>query len=171
MPQSFANLFDPGALAIVGAGTVLATASDPSTGRLRTLVDLNTAQTLGTVSAVNADSYDENGDVIPQIYHGRTRAERHQELIRYGIEGGVAQVKRAFEIAGGQGAININVLWEMGGAQQVLEGVLERTNKKFIHRFQQMESIAAGRGTRLADLSLAEMDAIWDEVKSRTTQI
>ncbi|WP_374530089.1 NAD(P)H-dependent flavin oxidoreductase, partial [Novosphingobium sp.] len=32
-----------------------------------------------------------------------------------------------YEIAGGKGAININVLWEMGGAQQVLEGVLERT--------------------------------------------
>ncbi|WAC23674.1 NAD(P)H-dependent flavin oxidoreductase [Blastomonas sp. SL216] len=82
---------------------------------------------IGTVSAVNADSYDENGNVIPQIYHGRTRAERHQELIRYGIEGGVAQVKRAFEISGGQGAININVLWEMGGAQQILHGILERT--------------------------------------------
>jgi NAD(P)H-dependent flavin oxidoreductase YrpB (nitropropane dioxygenase family) len=82
---------------------------------------------IGTVSAVNADSYDENGNVIPQIYHGRTRLERHQELIRYGIEGGVAQVKRAFEIAGGQGAININVLWEMGGAQQILHGILERT--------------------------------------------
>jgi nitronate monooxygenase len=82
---------------------------------------------IGTVSAVNADSYDENGNVIPQIYHGRTRLERHQELIRYGIEGGVAQVRRAFEIAGGQGAININVLWEMGGAQQILHGILERT--------------------------------------------
>src|SRR5206468_1944833 len=30
-------------------------------------------------------------------------------------------------IAGGKGAININVLWEMGGAQRVLHGVLERT--------------------------------------------
>ena len=28
---------------------------------------------------------------------------------------------------GGKGAININVLWEMGGAQRVLQGVLERT--------------------------------------------
>jgi hypothetical protein len=36
-------------------------------------------------------------------------------------------VKKAFEIAGGKGAININVLWEMGGAQRVLHGVLERT--------------------------------------------
>ena len=37
------------------------------------------------------------------------------------------QVQRAWDIAGGKGAININVLWEMGGAQRVLEGVLERT--------------------------------------------
>jgi hypothetical protein len=29
--------------------------------------------------------------------------------------------KRAHEIAGGKGAININVLWEMGGAQRVLK--------------------------------------------------
>jgi hypothetical protein len=34
---------------------------------------------------------------------------------------------RAHDIAGGKGAININVLWEMGGAQQMLEGVLEQT--------------------------------------------
>ena len=51
------------------------------------------------------------------------------------------------------------------------EGVLERTNKKFIHRFQQMETIAAARGTKLQDLSLTEMDAIWDEVKSQTPRI
>jgi NAD(P)H-dependent flavin oxidoreductase YrpB (nitropropane dioxygenase family) len=33
------------------------------------------------------------------------------------IDGAVEQVKRAYEISGGKGAININVLWEMGGAQ------------------------------------------------------
>ena len=82
---------------------------------------------IGTVSAVNADSYDGNGNVIPQIYRGRTREERHHELIRYAIEGATTQVRKAFEIANGRGAININVLWEMGGAQAVLEGVLERT--------------------------------------------
>jgi len=82
---------------------------------------------IGTVSAVNADSYDANGNPIPQIYRGATRIERHQELIRYAIEGATTQVKKAYEIAGGRGAININVLWEMGGAQAVLEGVLERT--------------------------------------------
>ncbi|MGD9812421.1 MAG: NAD(P)H-dependent flavin oxidoreductase [Sphingobium sp.] len=82
---------------------------------------------IGTVSAVNADSYDAAGHPIPQIYSGRTRRDRHEELIAYAIEGAVEQVKRAFEIAGGRGAININVLWEMGGAQRVLHGVLERT--------------------------------------------
>jgi len=82
---------------------------------------------IGTVSAVNADSYDAEGRIIPQIYDQLTRLERHEQLIRYAIDGAVEQVRRAYEIAGGHGAININVLWEMGGAQQVLEGVLEKT--------------------------------------------
>ncbi|HWW63209.1 MAG TPA: nitronate monooxygenase [Sphingomonadaceae bacterium] len=82
---------------------------------------------IGTVSAVNADSYDPEGKIIPQVYHALTRRERHEELIQYAIDGAVEQVRRAFDIAGGKGAININVLWEMGGAQRVLHGVLERT--------------------------------------------
>jgi len=75
---------------------------------------------IGTVSAVNADSYDAEGKIIPQIYRALTRRERHEELIQYGIDGAVAQVKRAYDVSGGKGAININVLWEMGGAQRVL---------------------------------------------------
>src|SRR5947199_6397493 len=82
---------------------------------------------IGTVSAVNADSYDPEGRIIPQIYHALTRRERHEELIRYAIDGAVAQVQRAYEMASGKGAININVLWELGGDQRVLHGVLERT--------------------------------------------
>jgi nitronate monooxygenase len=82
---------------------------------------------IGTVSAVNADSYDPEGRIIPQVYHALTRRERHEELIRYAIDGAVAQVQRAYEVANGRGAININVLWEMGGAQRVLHGVLEKT--------------------------------------------
>ncbi|WP_448657897.1 NAD(P)H-dependent flavin oxidoreductase [Sphingomonas sp. CJ99] len=82
---------------------------------------------IGTVSAVNADSYDADGKIIPQIYRALSRRERHEELIEYAIEGAVQQVQRAWELAGGKGAININVLWEMGGAQRVLHGVLERT--------------------------------------------
>ena len=82
---------------------------------------------IGTVSAVNADSYDAEGKIIPQVYKALTRRERHEDLIRFAIDGGVEQVRRAYDISGGNGAININVLWEMGGAQQVLEGILEKT--------------------------------------------
>jgi NAD(P)H-dependent flavin oxidoreductase YrpB (nitropropane dioxygenase family) len=82
---------------------------------------------VGTVSAVNADSYDPEGRIIPQVYNALTRRDRHEELIQYAIEGAVAQVQRAYELASGHGAININVLWEMGGAQRILHGVLERT--------------------------------------------
>jgi NAD(P)H-dependent flavin oxidoreductase YrpB (nitropropane dioxygenase family) len=82
---------------------------------------------IGTVSAVNADSYDPEGRIVPQVYSALTRRERHEELIRYAIDGAVEQVRRAFEMSDGKGAINVNVLWEMGGAQRILHGVLERT--------------------------------------------
>lgn len=49
------------------------------------------------------------------------------------------------------------------------EGVLEKTNKKFIYRFQQMETFATAGGKKLENLTLAEMDAIWNEVKKQTT--
>jgi NAD(P)H-dependent flavin oxidoreductase YrpB (nitropropane dioxygenase family) len=82
---------------------------------------------IGTVSAVNADSYDAEGKIVPQVYNALTRKERHDELIGYAIDGAVEQVRRAYDVSSGQGAININVLWEMGGAQPILEGVLEQT--------------------------------------------
>ncbi len=79
---------------------------------------------VGTFSAVNADSFDADGNVIEQIYRGRTRRERHEELVRYAIDGGVTQAKIAYESANG-GILNVNVLWEMGAAERVLRGVLE----------------------------------------------
>lgn len=45
------------------------------------------------------------------------------------------------------------------------EGALERTNQKFMARFRKMEQQAKLSGQSLADMSLAEMDAIWNEVK------
>ncbi|WP_431281825.1 NAD(P)H-dependent flavin oxidoreductase [Humitalea sp. 24SJ18S-53] len=80
---------------------------------------------VGTVSAVNADSYDADGKVIPQIYHAKTRRERHEELVAYGIAGGIAQVKVAHEVNGGRGRIHANILWEMGGAERIIRGMLE----------------------------------------------
>ncbi len=85
---------------------------------------------IGTISAVNADSYDPTGKIIPQVFAGMTRRERHDELIAYGIRGAVAQIERAFEMADGKGAININVLWEMGGSQPILHGILEQVADK-----------------------------------------
>ncbi|RZO37576.1 MAG: nitronate monooxygenase [Rhodospirillaceae bacterium] len=79
---------------------------------------------VGTFSGVNADSYDENGNLIPATYQGRTRRDRHEELLAYAIQGGIAQARIAHEIAGGDGRIHMNVLWEMGGAERVLDGVL-----------------------------------------------
>ena len=79
----------------------------------------------GTFSAVNADSYDEDGRVIPQVYRGRTRRERHEELVAYAIRGGIVQAQRAHELAGDRGRVHANILWEMGGAERVITGVLE----------------------------------------------
>ncbi|WP_026914856.1 nucleoside triphosphate pyrophosphohydrolase [Christiangramia portivictoriae] len=45
------------------------------------------------------------------------------------------------------------------------ENALERTNKKFIKRFQYLEEKAAEQGKSLKDMSLAEMDVFWNEAK------
>lgn len=48
------------------------------------------------------------------------------------------------------------------------ETALERTNKKFIHRFTLLEKEAALAGRSLADMTLNEMDAIWNQIKQRS---
>ena len=45
------------------------------------------------------------------------------------------------------------------------EDALERTNKKFIKRFQDLESKAGELGKPLMDMTLAEMDVFWEEAK------
>ena len=45
------------------------------------------------------------------------------------------------------------------------EDALEKTNKKFIKRFQYLESKAAKSGKLLSDMTLAEMDVYWNEAK------
>jgi XTP/dITP diphosphohydrolase len=45
------------------------------------------------------------------------------------------------------------------------ENALEKTNKKFIKRFQYLEHKAKESGKQLHDMSLAEMDIFWDEAK------
>jgi NAD(P)H-dependent flavin oxidoreductase YrpB (nitropropane dioxygenase family) len=80
---------------------------------------------VGTFSGVNADSYDANGDMISQIYRGKTRRERHEELIAYSIQGGISQARKAYDMSNGQGRIHMNILWEMAAAERILHGILE----------------------------------------------
>ena len=47
------------------------------------------------------------------------------------------------------------------------ENALEHTNQKFIRRFNYLEQETLQKGKNLKDMSLAEMDAIWDEAKQK----
>jgi len=103
---------------------------------------------VGTFSAVNADSFDQNGDRIPQVYHGRTRRERHEELVAYAIQGALTQARRAWDLAGGKGRIHANILWEMGAAERIITEVMEQA-KGLIHGI----TCGAGMPYRLSDIA------------------
>ena len=47
------------------------------------------------------------------------------------------------------------------------EDALRKTISKFISRFRYIEMAAADSGRKLADMTLAEMDALWDEAKEK----
>src|SRR4051812_11847687 len=134
---------------------------------------------VGTFSAVNADSYDADGRIIPQLYHGRTRRERHEELVTYAIRGALAQARRAWDITGGKGRIHANILWEMGGAERVITEVLEQA-KGLIHGI----TCGAGMPYRLSDIaarfnvhyypiisSARAFSALWKRAYSKTANL
>ena len=133
---------------------------------------------VGTFSAVNADSYLPDGTRIPQVYHGKTRRERHEELVQYGIDGAIAQAKEAWERTGGKGRIHANILWEMGGAERVARGMLEGA-RGLIHGI----TCGAGMPYRLADIardfgvhyypivsSARAFSALWKRAYSKTRE-
>ena len=47
------------------------------------------------------------------------------------------------------------------------DNALERTNQKFIRRFNYLEAKTKEQGRNLSDMTLAEMDEIWNEAKAR----
>jgi NAD(P)H-dependent flavin oxidoreductase YrpB (nitropropane dioxygenase family) len=103
---------------------------------------------VGTFSAVNADSVDAEGRPVPQTYQGRTRRERHEELVGYAIQGALTQARRAYELASGRGRIHANILWEMGAAERIITEVLEQA-KGLIHGI----TCGAGMPYRLSDIA------------------
>ncbi|HMR85208.1 MAG TPA: MazG nucleotide pyrophosphohydrolase domain-containing protein, partial [Niabella sp.] len=46
------------------------------------------------------------------------------------------------------------------------DAALDGTNKKFIKRFTEMEAIVRKQGKSLDSMTLPEMDAIWNSIKS-----
>lgn len=81
---------------------------------------------VGTFSGVMPDSYDESGKLKQDEFLGKTREERQDELVESTIKGSLEHAKKAHEISGGKGLVNMNVLWEMGGTERILEGVLAK---------------------------------------------
>ncbi len=49
------------------------------------------------------------------------------------------------------------------------ENALERTNRKFISRFNRMEELAHQQGKPLTEMSLEEMDMLWNKIKKQNT--
>ena len=47
------------------------------------------------------------------------------------------------------------------------DNALERTNQKFIRRFNYLEEHTIKEGKNLKDMSLEEMDAIWNKAKKK----
>ncbi len=103
---------------------------------------------VGTISGVNNALIDDNGEWVPLVYKGKTRLERHEELINYSIAAGISQARIGHDVSGGQGRLHINVLWEMGGCEQVLHGVLEGA-KGLVHGI----TCGAGMPYRLAEIA------------------
>lgn len=103
---------------------------------------------VGTMSAVNQLELDENGNVIELVYKGATRVERHRELVENGIRGGIQHAKIAHEMSNGQGRLHMNILWEMGGAPEVMEGILDGA-KGLIHGV----TCGAGMPYRLSEIA------------------
>ena len=82
---------------------------------------------IGTFSGVNADSYDKEGNLIPQLYKEKTRSGRHKELVNFSVAGAVEQARIARDICGNNAAVHVNILWEMGAAETILTQTLEKT--------------------------------------------
>lgn len=92
------------------------------------------------------------------------------------VEEEMVEFKNEFNIADGSEINKEKVMGEFGDMLFSLvnysrfididpEEALERTNKKFIKRFQYLETESKKDGKSIADMSLAEMDQYWERAK------
>ncbi|WP_345239958.1 nucleoside triphosphate pyrophosphohydrolase [Nibrella saemangeumensis] len=87
-----------------------------------------------------------------QEFKHEFNAERNEDIDRQKAEGEFGDL--LFSLVNYARFIDINP-----------ETALERTNKKFIKRFQYLEEQAKATGKNLKDMTLAEMDVYWEEAK------
>lgn len=113
------------------------------------------AGAVGTLSGVFADEVDDKGHPLPKSYKSKSRPERHKELIDMSIRGGLAQMKIAHEVSGGNGRIHMNVLWEMGGSIPILEGVMDSC-----------ESLVAKMKERVKEKYQEKIQAVGEKVQT-----
>lgn len=93
------------------------------------------------------------------------------------VEEEMQEFKEEFEVSEREGIDQENATAEFGDLLFSLinyarfiginpEEALERTNLKFIKRFQYLEQAAKESGKNLSEMSLAEMDVYWNEAKN-----
>jgi uncharacterized protein YabN with tetrapyrrole methylase and pyrophosphatase domain len=82
------------------------------------------------------------------------------EEVREALEGG-STVQLEEEL--GDLLFAVVNLTRLAGAHP--DTVLDRANRKFQRRFHELESLARERGVNLGEAPLAELDALWDELK------
>ena len=90
-------------------------------------------------------------------------AEVEQEILAYEKEGADNRDRVEEEMG--------DLLFAMVNAARLYkvnpENALERANRKFIRRFNYVEKKAAEAGRKLKDMTLVEMDALWNEAKTQ----
>jgi NAD(P)H-dependent flavin oxidoreductase YrpB (nitropropane dioxygenase family) len=102
---------------------------------------------VGTFSAVNPHIPGEEWLSKISSYTSKIHLERRKEMIEHAIKGGIAQAKIAYETACNNGRIHMNVMWEMGGVEDVLHGILSKV-KGMVHGI----TCGAGMPFKLAEI-------------------
>lgn len=144
--------------------------------------EIKRAERAGKGAPVNASALDGVSSALPALMHAekvQKRAARagfdweHLGQVVEKIREEAAEVEE--EIASGDrarledelGDLLFSVVNLTRKAEYEAEILLKQATNKFVRRFHAMEAEVARRGERLGALNLAQLDAIWDQVKAR----